>query len=115
GRGRNGNDSRDWHDRGDTNGDCTAQRMAGEDSAFGDDGLARNEVTHEGARTRLCASRRKWTWRGSMAGEIRREDAQILLGELLRAEGHDFLFRGQAVKENNRAERRAGAWLVYVG
>jgi hypothetical protein len=50
-----------------------------------------------------------------MTREIRDEDAEVLVGELLRGEGHDFFVGRKAVKKNHRASRRARAWLVYVG
>src|SRR5262249_14952166 len=51
----------------------------------------------------------------AVAGQVGDEYAQVLVGELLCVEGHDHFVGGETVKEDDRAERRAGAGFVYVG
>jgi hypothetical protein len=89
--------------------------MAGEDGAFGNDGLAGGEIVDEGECAGVVAVWRVWSGSASVAGKIGNEYAEILIGELLRIEGHDFFVGGEAVEENDRADRRAGARFVNVG
>ena len=50
-----------------------------------------------------------------MAGKVGDEDAEVLIREFLSVKGHDFLVGGEAVKEDDRAERRVGTRFVHVG
>jgi len=49
-----------------------------------------------------------------VARKIGDQDAQVLIGEFLRVEGHDFLVGGEAVQKHNHPHRRSGAGFINV-
>jgi hypothetical protein len=49
-----------------------------------------------------------------VAGEIRDENAQLLIDELLRGESHDRFVGGKSVKQDDGADGSAGASFIDV-
>ena len=50
-----------------------------------------------------------------MAREIRNKNTEVLVGELLRVESHDFFVGGQAMKKNDGSGWSAGARFINIG
>ena len=114
-RRRECNDARYRKMRCGADGDGSTERMPGKDGAFGDDGFAGGEILDKGKGAGVVAWWGVWAGSASVAGEIGNENAQVLVGKLLRVESHDFLVRREAVKENDGTDGSAGARFVNVG
>src|SRR5262249_45554386 len=96
-------------------GDGGTERVSGEDGAFGDDGFAGGEILDEGKGAGVVAGWGVWAGGASVAGKVGNENAQILVGKLLRVESHDFFVRREAMEEDGGADGSAGARLVNIG
>jgi len=112
---RDGDNAGDRDGGGGANRNRSSEGVAAEDVAFWNDGVPRNQVAEESFCAGFGARRRKCAGRSAVPRKIGNEDAEVQVGELLRAEGHHLFVGGQAVEEDHGAQGRAGAGFVDVG
>src|SRR5690242_8635220 len=85
--------------------------MTGNDGLIGIDHAARDQAGEKCFGALLRALGRKWAGTVAVAGQVRHENAQVLLCEAGRDEGHDLFIGNKTGKEENRSLWRTVLFL----
>src|SRR6266446_7698748 len=112
GRRRNGDQARDGNACCNALSDRAAHRMSSQNRTVGSDYSAREQFAEKRFSALLRACRRKRPRGASVSRQVRNVDAQPLLGKAPRHIRHDFLVRGNSVKQHDRA-LRCSPWFFY--
>ena len=85
--------------------DGATHRMTRKDGAIGSNHAAREQLPQKRFSAAFRALGRKWTRRAPVAWKIWSVDPEILLGKASRQVRHDFLVRGNSMKQYDRSLR----------
>src|SRR6266571_3369219 len=114
-RRRNGNHPGDRNTRCNAKSDGATHRMTCKDGAIGSNHAACEQFPQKRFSAAFCALGRKWTWRAPVAWKIWSVDPEILLGKASREVRHDFLVRGNSMKQYDRSLRSFRGFLRDSG
>ena len=106
-RRRHRDQARYWHARGDSNGDCSAHRVARKNRTVRRNRAAREKFSHQSYATVYRTCGRKRARLTAMTRKVRCVNSKALLSKTLRQVAHDLLVGGDSVKEDDGPCRRA--------
>ena len=115
GSGRNSDDRGDFVVSRSTVSDGATHGVSREDRAGGIEGLAGGELRDKGFSAGFGARKGERALGTAVAGQVRDEHAEILLGEAAREVGHYFFIGGEAVKEHDRTRGVIATEVDHVG